>query len=349
MDPLAFTEGKEKKDAEKAAAEDVAVNELSTEGAVEEVKGKKMKGKGKRKEKDKGKSIQKGKRKQVIKPSLDEEGLKEDTVVEAQQAAMDPLLLNDGILVGIVEIPLFNSDPNDDLSNIDPVLLQVSIPMALSFTVTPTLTPPPTMLVEEAVSTFVAKEVSVFLQNKQGLAQISMVDKLLGLNKDKLDQFILTDDEVKIKEQVWVELNCDYLEALTARGDQQESGILTKSRKNLIKKNSKYSKCINYNTLKDLFVKGGGLLSFTAVMTTSNDNKDNNDLYIMGMGDKSNSNGMMVIVKEEPGTVATAPPKMVELWQKRPTLNDNNLDAEEPSKDEKDDSYGWDDGYEQEV
>jgi transcription factor IIIB subunit 2 len=46
------------------------------------------------------------------------------------------------------------------------------------------------------------------------LAQFAVVDELLGLNEDELDQFILTEDEVKIKERVWVELNRDYLEAI---------------------------------------------------------------------------------------------------------------------------------------
>jgi hypothetical protein len=37
---------------------------------------------------------------------------------------------------------------------------------------------------------------------------------LTGLNEEELDRFILSEDEVKIKERVWVELNRDYLEAL---------------------------------------------------------------------------------------------------------------------------------------
>ena len=36
----------------------------------------------------------------------------------------------------------------------------------------------------------------------------------MGLNKEELDRFILSEDEVNIKECVWVELNRDYLEAL---------------------------------------------------------------------------------------------------------------------------------------
>ncbi|TFK35672.1 cyclin-like protein [Crucibulum laeve] len=354
MDPPAFTKGKEREEAEKAAAADGL--------DMEEAK-------------------RKGKRKRVAELSDDE-----DATTEAHRATIDPSLLNEGILASTVETPLFNPDPDDDLSNIDPILLQASLPTSSSSTITPTLTPPPTTLVEEAVSTLVAEEVSVFLQNEQGamlsealdeaeerrLAQIGVVDELLGLDEDELDRFILTDDEVRIKERVWVELNRDYLEALAAKGDTQESETSTKSRKrrktnkprdtttpagnsaaesvqNLIKKNPKYSKRINYDALKDLFVEGGGAPSFTAAMTTGNDDKDDDDLYTMGMDDDK-SDGMMVIVEEEPGTVVAAPHKTVESRLKRRALDDvDDLDVEEMSDDEKDEGYGWDDGYEQEV
>lgn len=46
------------------------------------------------------------------------------------------------------------------------------------------------------------------------LAQITVDDELLGLDEEELDGFLLSEDEVKIKERVWVELNKDYLEAL---------------------------------------------------------------------------------------------------------------------------------------
>ena len=35
-----------------------------------------------------------------------------------------------------------------------------------------------------------------------------------GLDEDELDRFILTEEEVRVKERVWVEINRDYLEAL---------------------------------------------------------------------------------------------------------------------------------------
>jgi hypothetical protein len=93
---------------------------------------------------------------------------------------------------------------------------------------TSTLALPPTDLIEESANEVLAEEVSNFLQNTQGamlssaldeaeerrLAQITVIDDLMGLDEDELDRFLLTDDEVKIKERVWVELNKDYLEAL---------------------------------------------------------------------------------------------------------------------------------------
>ena len=44
--------------------------------------------------------------------------------------------------------------------------------------------------------------------------QITGDDELLGLDEEELDRFILTDEEVRIKERVWVEMNKDYLEAI---------------------------------------------------------------------------------------------------------------------------------------
>ena len=43
------------------------------------------------------------------------------------------------------------------------------------------------------------------------------MDELLGLDEDELDAFLLTEDEIKIKERVWVEMNRDYLEAIAGK------------------------------------------------------------------------------------------------------------------------------------
>lgn len=41
-------------------------------------------------------------------------------------------------------------------------------------------------------------------------------DDLADLDEEELDSFILNDEEVKIKERVWMEFNKDYLEAALA-------------------------------------------------------------------------------------------------------------------------------------
>lgn len=98
---------------------------------------------------------------------------------------------------------------------------------------TSTMPPPPlpsssTLPVEQEIDSLLANEVSQFLTTPQGTtiqeavehaeaarqAHFTGDDELLGLDEDELDAFILTEDEVRIKERVWVELNKDYLEAL---------------------------------------------------------------------------------------------------------------------------------------
>jgi transcription factor IIIB subunit 2 len=85
-----------------------------------------------------------------------------------------------------------------------------------------------TTLVDETVTQVLAEEVSNFLHMKEGvalsqaldeaeerrLAAIEAGDELADLDDEELDRFILSEEEVKIKERVWVELNRDYLEAL---------------------------------------------------------------------------------------------------------------------------------------
>ncbi|KZV70104.1 cyclin-like protein [Peniophora sp. CONT] len=148
---------------------------------------------------------------------------------------------------------------------------------------------------DASASAVLADEVTTFLHNAQGeqlvealqeaderrRAQIEVVDELLGLDEDELDAFLLNEDEIKLKERVWVEMNRDYLEAIAARGEQQETGETKKTRKrrksaskprdastpsgntaaesvkNLLKKSSKYSKRINYDALKGLFSEDG--------------------------------------------------------------------------------------------
>ena len=119
--------------------------------------------------------------------------------------------------------------------------------------------------------------------------------------------------------------------------------------RNLLKKNLKYSKRINYDALKDLFIQGGGAPSFTANMTLGNDDKDDEDLYTMD--DKSDGEGMYmptIIVEEEPGTVAGASPSAAGRKEGGRLIR-NDLEDEASDDEKGDDDLGWDDVYEQEV
>ena len=100
----------------------------------------------------------------------------------------------------------------------------------------PSSSTPPSKLVvvvDSEIDNLLTDEVSSFLTTAQGLSLSSALDhadsvrqsqfvgltddELQGLDEDELDAFILTEDEVKIKERVWVELNKDYLEALAGK------------------------------------------------------------------------------------------------------------------------------------
>ncbi|KAF4594064.1 transcription factor TFIIIB subunit brf1 [Pleurotus pulmonarius] len=237
--------------------------------------------------------------------------------------------------------------------------------------------------VDDVVDAALAEEVSSILANPQSSsltealeereerrhAQAEVVDELLGLDESELDDFILTEDEVRIKERVWVELNRDYLEALAAKGEQLESGGTSKSRKrrktnkprdastahgataaesvrNLIKKNPKYSRRINYDALKDLFGDAGG----PGPSRGDDDKDDGEELYQMG-DDKSDDGGEgPVMVIEEAGSVAAARPAEEAARHGIHGVNGNNEDGD--GSDKSDDEAGpmhWEDVYEQEV
>ncbi|KAJ3766258.1 BRF1-domain-containing protein [Lentinula raphanica] len=246
---------------------------------------------------------------------------------------------------------------------------------------------------EEAVSTALADEVSTFLSNTQGsllshalddaeqqrLAQINASlnnedNELLGLDEDELDRFLLTEEEVRIKERVWVELNRDYLEAIAAKGDQSSSSKETKTRKrrktahnnkprdtstphgatpaesvrNLIQKNPKYSKRINYDALKDLFVGGGGAdddarmqVDFDPSIGHAGDGDgDLDDVDLFTADDKDDKDDTQLVVIEEDGIigVGSVPPP--------PEGHDGDADGEGEDAEV---LGGWEDAYEQEV
>lgn len=212
MDPPAFTKGKEREEAERKVAEAVA-NGIPLEEIKAKEKGKKRKGKRKRGE------------------DSDEEVLdvppRVAMDVRPARLPIDPAILQHGILAGTID-PMMDAGQLAHNQNIDPALLQQPTNPVMAGADTPTLTMPPTNFVDETVSNVLAEEVSTFLQNPQGtklsealdeaeqrrLAQITVADDLMGLDEEELDRFILSDEEVRIKERVWVELNRDYLEAI---------------------------------------------------------------------------------------------------------------------------------------
>lgn len=210
MDPPAFTRGREKEEAEKRALE---------EDEDEERKGK---GKGKARSKKTAKK-RKGKRKRGEDADEDQHAEQDGagSTEMLPKQPLDPAVLSDGILADVIDpASLSQTGFANDNSNIDPVLLQDSIPSLSSL--------PPVTYIEEQVSQVLAEEVTDFLNKPQGaeitdaldevdqrrLSQFTVVDELTGLNEEELDRFILSEDEVKIKERVWVELNREYLEAL---------------------------------------------------------------------------------------------------------------------------------------
>jgi transcription factor IIIB 90 kDa subunit len=106
--------------------------------------------------------------------------------------------------------------------------------------------------------------------------------------------------------------------------------------RNLIKKNPKYSKRINYDALKDLFVDGRQIPSL--------DDKD--DLYTMD--DKSDGEGMLVL---EEGGGGIGNQRSVTTRLTRHEQEEQGDEGEDES--EKGDDHvvdvGWEDAYEQEV
>lgn len=238
MDPPAFIKGKEREEVERMNAQET-VDQWDPNDQGKK-KGKKRK---KRKRKE-------GEDTDREAPAEDQEPPEQTRASHNGPSPIDPALLNEGIFEGtFIHVPLFIPDAEDSNYNIDPVLLQRPHPSQhpqhqIQLPFLPPLPPPPplpaarsldddhstllTSAVDETVSTVLAEEVSTFLNNSQGallngaldeaeerrLAQIIVEDELLGLDEDELDRFLLTEEEVKIKERVWVELNRDYLEAI---------------------------------------------------------------------------------------------------------------------------------------
>lgn len=342
MDPPAFTKGKEKEEKEREEALDGPKDKPG-----------KQKRKGKRKRRGSESEVERVE----FAPPLEE--------IPPQIPIIDPALFNQGILAGTSDpAPLFYPDETEEVyANIDPTLRPASN------MISPELDSQTAAAIDETVDQALADEVASFLQNNQGSllrdaldeaeqrrqAQFAEVDELLGLDEDELDRFLLTEEEVKIKERVWVEINRDYLEALAAKGEQADvnqpksrkrrktsikprddsmpsGNTAAESVRNLIKKNPKYSKRINYDALKDLFVDGP--------QAPSLDDKDN--LYTID--DKGDGEGMIVL-EEDGGGIGSQRPA--------PRLHREQGEEGEDDESEKGDDHvtdvGWEEAYEQEV
>ncbi|KAF5390085.1 hypothetical protein D9757_003889 [Collybiopsis confluens] len=323
-----------------------------------------------------------------------------------QRPTLDPALMTQGILAGTIQPPLFLPETADGSevpdSNIEPMLFERGhdVPSSsMRGDLGPsgsgedaTLVAPPLDAYEQVIDSALAEEVATFLINNQGSMltealndadqqrraqmQANVDEELLGLDEEELNRFLLTEEEVKIKERVWVELNRDYLEALAAKGDQT-SAKETKARKrrkttstkprdtttphgttpaesvrNLIKKNPKYSKRINYDALKDLFIdsndkdEDAGVDAFN-VNGTATDHMDVNDAELYTMDDRDAKDDTELVVIEDNDDNPPPPPPLPP-----------------PEEDEEDDGYGdgdgdgddamldngtWDEPYQQEV
>lgn len=109
--------------------------------------------------------------------------------------------------------------------------------------------------------------------------------------------------------------------------------------RNLIKKNPKYSKRINYDALKGLFVD-------------MEDDKDKDDLYTI---DQQEEGGGMEVIEEEGGAVGVGAggekAKGAVEEEIEGNLYDEDADGEDEGSEKGDDviDTGWEDVYEQEV
>ncbi|EIN10033.1 cyclin-like protein [Punctularia strigosozonata HHB-11173 SS5] len=214
-----------------------------------------------------------------------------------------------------------------------------------------------------AQSTSLAEALSEAEQRRR--AQLTVVDELQGLDEEELDQFIMTEEEVKIRERVWVELNKDYLEAIAGTysirrkannkprdASTPHGSTAAESARNLVKKNPKFSKRINYDALKDLFIDEDNKLDIAFAEGRENDN-----LYTMP--GEEDAEGMEV-VEEEGGGVGMAQvgkskraPGRLEEGNPSTTLGTDGGAAGDYDA-EGDETEGlaegvWEDAYEQEV
>jgi transcription factor IIIB subunit 2 len=220
MDPPAFIKGKEKERATKGAEAD--------EEAFEET--------GKVRKRPSRADKRKRKRRRIN--ESDEEGGNEIQIPsdDAPRTYLDPVLFNSGILTGTSQTePLFLPDPGEEIRDSQPgPTLLVGQPPGDSIDLPPSQTVNSGSLadavspLEDEVNNLLTEEVAEFLLNEQGaqlsavlneanerrMAAIQPVDELAGLDEDELDQFLMSEEEARLRERVWVEMNREYLEAI---------------------------------------------------------------------------------------------------------------------------------------
>lgn len=218
MDPPAYTKGKEKEARERD--KDIGVDVEENPMVESRLEYKRHKTKKRKKEEE-----------------VDHEDLldrpEEPAELPNVEPPIDPQLLREGILAGIPDLPLFlpNNVAAESAPAQDPEVSAVSKQSHLP--VEEEEGEEGVAALDEAVNAVLRDEVNVFLHSQQSSqlagaleeaeirrhAEFTGDDELLGLDETELDAFILTDEEVKVKERVWVEINRDYLEALAGMCD----------------------------------------------------------------------------------------------------------------------------------
>ncbi|EJC99509.1 uncharacterized protein FOMMEDRAFT_160578 [Fomitiporia mediterranea MF3/22] len=284
MDPPAFIKGKEKEAKEKAK---LLERESEEEEMEEEAEVEIQKEKGRRKRKGKRKRSEEDDRESTVAPEA-EAKTPEPVQPDELRPPIDPQLLNQGILAGTTDAPLFLPETADTTQNTPPSPTHVANGESSTDR---TEKVEPENSEDDPIEEALLSEMNDFLHNPQGTRLTDALseaeqrrqshftgdDELLGLDDDELDAFLLSEEEVKIKERVWVEMNKDYLEALAAKEAEKVGSAPTKTRKkrktdnkprdsstpagltavdavrSMIKKSAKYSRRINYEALENLF------------------------------------------------------------------------------------------------
>lgn len=210
MDPPAYAKGKER---ERLAREESDGDEADDEELGDEVEGEVRKKRKKKKKKD-------GKRKRTDEDASNSHEPESESGPSQlnRSIPIDPQLLNQGILEGTSEAPLFlpeveNGRNDNSSTNGDSREGRSQDPA------------------ESAIDEMIEGEVNNFLHTQQGVQLADALaeadqrrraaeeddGQLHDLDDAELDAFLLTEDEVRIKERVWVEINRDYLEALAGK------------------------------------------------------------------------------------------------------------------------------------